>query len=170
MRFKSDHLSHNIQGDINRPGLSLPVATIKNALCSTAAEGFQVVHTANTTATVEFLASITRCIADAYSGFTVQEIASEDRMTYEDFSARTKKKVERLSDLFALQLMMIPRISSTRARAIIDKYPTFSALEKAWNELPDIEERKRLLAPLKTPGGRSSVGPQSSAAVYEYYH
>ncbi|XP_067031660.1 crossover junction endonuclease MUS81-like isoform X1 [Acropora muricata] len=167
--------------------MSLPESTLQQAIINTqVVDGFFVKRTHDLKESVAYLTVMTRYLQRIYSNKTLlscyQKRQEEERafttrqadrvylINFPDFNDSTvKNKVMTVSEIFAKQLMQINGMSSDKAVAIIEKYPTPKRLVDAYRSLINLKERELLLSVLKCGKNQRNLGPTLSRLIHTLY-
>lgn len=153
-----------IEGDISEKywrWKAIPHSTVVHAMAHTQVEGITVKKTKSIVESVTYLKILTHSL-----DFNTRKkncVVGED---YNAFCARCRKiQTSTPQLLFGSQLRMIKGVSSFRAYAIVEKYPTVPRLLYAYDVSPKPES---LLADVKCETGR--IGPKLSKRIYNFFH
>ena len=74
-----------------------------------------------------------------------------------------------VSEMFAKHLMRLRGLSSERAQAIIEKYPTIQSLLRAYRHCGNDKERELLLAHIYWGTSAKTIGPALSRTIHKLY-
>lgn len=123
-----------VEGD---PNSSEAAESIKTACFTTEIlEGFDVHRTTGLGDTLRKYGHLTQSIMKYYRSLDPEHNSSSVCTPYNDFIKRCQD-MEKLtvSDVFAIQLMQVPQVTEEVAMAVLDLYPTLTALAHAYSPL-----------------------------------
>lgn len=143
-------------------------------------DGIDVEKVKNVSHVNDYLISMTKCLEKVYSNTDLiscsqeslksKEARHNEFMTFSEFQTKGAKITNwTVKEMFAKHLVQIIGVSEKSVAAIINKYPTLSALIDAYNNCTSEKEKENLLAKLKVPDAARTVGPAISRRVYTCY-
>lgn len=161
-------------GAITSSGLAQAVVNILTH------DGIDVEKVKNLAHANDYLIGMTKCITKLYSNMDLKsasqerlksgEAAKNEFMTFSEFQTKGAKITNwTVREMFAKHLIQITGMSDRRVAVIINKYPTVSALIKAYSECNSDKERENLLAKLQIPESNRTIGPAISKRVFVTY-
>ncbi|KAJ8961777.1 hypothetical protein NQ318_021378 [Aromia moschata] len=162
--------------------VGLPVSSLYQAATNTAVQdGFCVTFTENCRDTAKYLATFSEQLRNMFKAKTLvsspkenlSELSLDDEllflMTFKEFNkTSSKNKPLMVSDLFVKMLVQIKGMSVEKALAIVGKYPTPTALKKAYDENPG-KKGEKLLAQIEFGDGKKSIGQVLSKTVHQLF-
>ena len=164
---------HSFKGTLDRD-------TLMNAVFLTnIRDDFIVKFTRDVFETMRYFVNFTTTLIQLYQGRTLHSKSSESLsepmdtslMLFPYFQKRFTKTVPVcLSDVFAKQLLQIPRITEYEASAIINEYPTLSDLLTKYKELDEKDGRKVLEDIRLNSSSTKRIGPNISINIYNLYN
>ena len=164
---------HSFKGTLDRD-------TLMNAVFLTnIRDDFIVKFTRDVFETMRYFVDFTTTLIQLYQGRTLHSKSSEspsepldtNLMLFPYFQKKFTKTVPiSLSDMFAKQLLQIPRITEYEASAIISEYPTLSDLVAKYGKLDEKDGRKMLENIRLNTSSTKRIGPNISITVYNLYN
>ena len=164
---------HSFKGTLDRD-------TLMNAVFLTnIRDDFIVKFTRDVFETMRYFVNFTKTLIQLYHGRTLHAKAFEsisepldtNLMLFAYFQKKFTKTVPiSLSDMFAKQLLQIPRITEYEASAVISEYPTLSHLLAKYSELDEKEGRKMLENIRLNTNSAKRIGPNLSITIYNLYN
>jgi len=107
------------------------------------------------------------CVADKQSLFAFTSKGT--LLRYSEFTrGAAKSRNLTLGDIFSKQLLQIPSVSTTKASVVLQHYATPAELLYAYSKLATEEERRSMLADLRSKDG-SRIGPAASNAIFQCF-
>jgi hypothetical protein len=126
------------------------------------AEGFLIKHATDTGSAARFLVEISQQLRARVADSVLYPLA-----TYAEFAlVCSKTRASTVGEMWGRMLRCVPGVSAARAAAILQAYPTCTALMDAYERCL-AGERAGMLATLPLEGLRTKVGVACSAAVYK---
>lgn len=143
-------------------------------------DGIDVEKVKNASHANDYLISMTKCLEKVYSNTDLiscsqerlksKEAQENEFMTFSEFQTKGAKITNwTVKEMFAKHLIQITGVSERSVAAIINKYPTLSALVEAYRNCNSEKEKENLLAKLKIPDAARTIGPAISKRVYTCY-
>lgn len=143
-------------------------------------DGIDVEKVKNSSHANDYLISMTKCLEKVYSNANLiscsqerlksKEAEHNEFMTFSEFQTKGAKITNwTVKEMFAKHLIQITGMSDKRVAAIINKYPTLSALIEAYRNCSSEKEKENLLAKLQIPDSARTIGPAISKRVYACY-
>eukprot|EP01126_Amoeba_proteus_P053900 TRINITY_DN6595_c0_g1_i1.p1 TRINITY_DN6595_c0_g1~~TRINITY_DN6595_c0_g1_i1.p1 ORF type:complete len:344 (+),score=81.90 TRINITY_DN6595_c0_g1_i1:929-1960(+) len=144
---------------------------LNSSLLSTQLDGFLVLRTKNTLGTIKTLVGIDQLLKKKYMLGVWEPKSLDERLyTFQEFSENNKKNAQlTTSQLFAKQLVLLQGISSDRASAIIEVYPTAKLLIDAYGRSDNPEKMLENLTTTTVNGHVKKIGNSASALVCNFY-
>lgn len=162
-------LVYLIEGD---PNLTDASESLKTATFTTEIlEGFDVQRTRDTSETVQKYGQLTTAIIDRYS----LEVGKPGRhpggycMRYVEFVNFCKDvEMERVTDVFGVQLMQVRNVTEDMALSILERYPTLHSLALAYTELEgDVQAQEQLLKDIPIRNKNKTISANISKNIYK---
>ena len=193
-RLKSSGLKHCVYliekyGSMQH--LSIPESTLRQAITNTqVVDKLFVKETNDVIDSVEYLALMTAELKSIYAdkilhalpaetvkllkeSASFDDVISNDKqylMTFEEFSSiSVKNKVLTVKQVFATHLMQLNGVSTDRALAIVEKYPTPSSLMTSYRTLHSIYDKENMLTNIEFGRAKRKVGAPISKQIYYLY-
>lgn len=162
-------LVYLIEGDPNLTDVSEPLKTA--AFTTEILEGFDVQRTRDTSETVQKYGELTTAIIDRYS----LEVGKPGLppgghcMRYVEFVDYCKDiEMERVTDVFGVQLMQVRNVTEDMALAILERYPTLYSLVLAYTELEgDVQAQEQLLKDIPIRNKNKTISAIISKNIYK---
>ncbi|RKO92748.1 hypothetical protein BDK51DRAFT_18436 [Blyttiomyces helicus] len=151
-------------------------------------DGFFLKRTCSIEETAEYLASLTRTLAERFRGRDLYAVRATDiepinfraicepletrdsrrhYLTFEAFQmVHRKSKNLVLKDLWTKQVMTFRGVSAEKASVLVMTYPTMKSLLDAYDRCETAQQREKLLTTLGV-SGRKAFGPVLSKRVFE---
>lgn len=161
---------------------------LKQAITNTQViDGFGVKFTQDCKESIAYLTVMSRYLESFYSTKTLHgtremmknqptessfdlEKTSETLYIFEDFNkSAIKSKVLTVREMFAKQLTQLPNMSSSKALAVVEKWPTPARFYAAYESMSTKISKEQMLSSLKFGKAQRSLGPVLSNKVYQYY-
>ncbi|KAG0576544.1 hypothetical protein KC19_5G088600 [Ceratodon purpureus] len=162
-------LVYLIEGD---PNLTDASDSLKTAAFTTEIlEGFDVQRTRDVSETTQKYGELTTAIIDRYS----EEVGKPGRprgghcMRYVEFVEYCKDiEMERVTDVFGVQLMQVRNVTEEMALAILERYPTLYSLVVAYTELEgDVQAQELLLTDIQIRNKNKTISAIISKNIYK---
>nr|CAG4651827.1 EOG090X06E6 [Triops cancriformis] len=153
----------------SRQHLGLPESSVLQAIANThIVDGINVKWTKDIRESIAYLNLMTRQLQVKYQNQVLRN--GESLVTFAEFNVQgVKNKPMTVTDLFAKQLLQFSGISADKARAIVDRYPTPSALKAALDRCSSNQEKELLLSSVPYGKTKRMLGPALSKLLAWFY-
>jgi hypothetical protein len=153
-----------IMADVNKNGKSkkndIVIPNIERALLELQLiHGVRIFETTNAASTVQFIAQMTKNLAEAPYKKTTSVL------DFKSSSSDGRKKLG-LSEIWKKQLVEIPSVSEKIANVVATKYPSVKALLSAYDKCEDGEN---MLKDIQLDQKRK-IGPAASKSIYDIFN
>lgn len=176
-----ENVTYLIEHHGNNQFTGLPLTTLYQAATNTLVQdGFNVKYTKCHRDSMFYLASMTVMLTNIYQEKTLVGCEKEDLvsanaaddliqlMLFKDFNkAAAKVKIFKAREMFIRQLIQLQGLSVEKALAIVDVYPTPTALKNAYDKLGSGGEY--LLAGIQFGATKRLLGPVLSKTLHQFY-
>ncbi|OQR69794.1 hypothetical protein BIW11_12049 [Tropilaelaps mercedesae] len=153
------------------------LALLQAQLNTQVIDDFIIKRTRSVKESAQYLATLTRTLAQRYEGRTLRsclreeigQLSGEHLMTWREFNdASTKRRKLCMRQALTRALMVLRGVSLEKALSIVSTYPTIASLVTAYEQIDEPKQREALLADLRCPISGRRLGPALSKAVYRF--
>lgn len=185
-RLKSSgipNLIYLIEDHKNNDRLGLPLGNLKQAAVNTQIHsGFQIKHTRTHKDSMMYISVLTRIFIKKYKDKVLMNTSKEElpnlnkqdyvigMLSFNDFQNSTaKNKGIQIREIFIKQLIQLKFLTTEKAIAITEIYPTPKALLEAYDECDSIEDKERLVEKITFGKLNTKIGLPISKVLYKFY-
>lgn len=169
MRCGVRKILYLVEGD---PNLMDSAENLKTAMFTTEIlEGFDVQRTRDTNETVQKYGELTHAITNRYSLEFGKPNTPPNAVcpTFVEFVEHCKDlDMERVSDVFGVQLMQVRNVTEDMALSILERYPTVLSLATAYSNLEgDLTAQEKLLAGIPIRNKNKTISEKISRNIFK---
>ncbi len=155
--------------------------TLDQAIANAEVDGFSIKRCDSNEDTIRYLTLMTKYLESFFKDKTLYSCLREELinksvplnhfMTFSEFGRNANKITNfTVSEMFAKHLLQLRGISVSKAKVIIEHYPTLQSLLDAFSIVDQQKEKENLLSSLKCGLMGRNFGPTLSKKVYNHYN
>ena len=158
---------------------------LEQAIVNAEVDGFQIKITNNFEETIRFLTFTHRWLEKSYKDKTLFSVSSREALrrtepsdycyiTFNEFASNSGKiSTYTTQEMLIIHFLVLRGMSLSKAKAIVEKYPTMNKLMAAYQRAPDLYSKHNLLCDIyvnSLNGISRKIGPALSRKLYFLYN